>query len=116
VAALLDCPEPTPEVFVTCTDDAMAAASPVNYVRPDAPPMYLGYGDLDVLVPPGTNGRVMASRYADLGKAQQAPFDEVETQGHTVDVEGVNVTRLDAFVDDVATPTRTGRGAPTAGL
>jgi acetyl esterase/lipase len=116
VAALLDCPEPTPEVFVTCTDDAMAAASPVTYVHPDAPPMYLGYGDLDVLVPPSANGRAMASRYAELGKAQQAPFDRVETQGHTVDVEGVNVTRLDAFVDGVAAPTRTGRGAATTGL
>jgi acetyl esterase/lipase len=110
VAALLGCPDPTPEVFVTCSEDAMAAASPVNYVSRAAPPMYLGYGDLDTLVPPATNGRVMAARYADLGKARQAPFDEVETQGHTIDVDGVNVTRLDAFVDRV----RAGAGA--AGL
>jgi hypothetical protein len=63
--------------------------------------MYLGYGDLDTLVPPSTNGLVMAARYADLGKAHQAPFDQVETQGHTIDIAGVNVTRLDAFVDGV---------------
>jgi acetyl esterase/lipase len=109
VAALLGCPDPTPEVVVTCSEDAMAAASPVNYVSRDAPPMYLGYGDLDTLVPPSTNGHVMARRYAEVGKAHQAPFDEVETQGHTIDIDGVNVTQLDAFVDGVRTGAGTAR-------
>jgi acetyl esterase/lipase len=109
VAALLGCPDPTPEVFVTCSEDAMAAASPVNYVGRNAPPIYLGYGDLDTLVRPGTNGHVMATRYAELGKAHQAPFDQVETQGHTIDIAGVNVTKLDAFVDGVRASTGTAR-------
>jgi acetyl esterase/lipase len=109
VAALLGCPDPTPEVVVTCPEDAMAAASPVNHVSRAAPPLYLGYGDLDTLVPPATNGKLMATRYAELGKAGQAAFDEVETQGHNLDVDGVNVTQLDAFVDSVRASAGTAR-------
>jgi acetyl esterase/lipase len=115
VAALLGCPDPTPGTDVTCPEDAMAAASPVNYVSRSAPPLYLGYGDLDTLVPPATNGRLMATRYAELGKAGQAPFDEVQTQGHTIDVDGVNVTRLDAFVDGVRASTGAAARGAAAG-
>ena len=79
----------------------MTAASPINYLTLDDPPIYLGYGDLDTLVPVSTNGIPMASRYAQLGRASSAPFDEVEHQGHNVDIDGVNITRLGTFFDDV---------------
>ncbi len=56
MAALLGCPDPTTTLAVTCSEDAMTEASPINYVSVDDPPIYLGYGDLDSLVPPSTNG------------------------------------------------------------
>jgi hypothetical protein len=109
IAALLGCPDPTLDHSVTCTESAMAAASPVNYVTPDDAPIYLGYGTLDTLVPPSTNGLAMAQQYVHLSKSTNAPLDVVENQGHTLDIDGVNITRLHAFVDAITgnSPART---------
>ncbi len=115
VAALLGCPDPTTDVVVTCSEDAMTGASPLNYVTRDDPPIYLGYGDLDTLVPPSTNGLAMATRYAQLGMNGEAPFDEVQNQGHTLDIDGVNVTRLGAFLDGVRFTSSTRRSTNARG-
>ena len=93
----------------------MTEASPINYVSVDDPPIYLGYGDLDSLVPPSTNGLRMATRYAQLGRAGAAPFDEVENQGHNVDIDGVNITRLGAFFDGVGVTASSGPSANARG-
>jgi hypothetical protein len=80
VAALLGCPEPSEDQPVTCSENAMATASPMRYVTRNAPPIHLGYGTLNTLVPPNTNGLEMARGYAQLGKSGNAPLDEVETK------------------------------------
>ena len=84
VAALLGCPDPTATLAVTCSEDAMTEASPINYVSVDDPPIYLGYGDLDSLVPPSTNGLRMATRYAAAGKGRCGrPSTRSRTRGTT---------------------------------
>jgi acetyl esterase/lipase len=101
VAQLLGCPQPSAEEPVPCSDAQKAAASPVAYVTPDDPPMYLGYGSLDLLVPPSTNAYELAHAYAQVGLGHRVAVDEVSHLGHNIDIEGVNVTRLGAFLDGV---------------
>jgi acetyl esterase/lipase len=115
VAQFLGCPAPSLERLVTCTEAAMAAASPINYVTRDDPPVYLGYGALDRLVPPTTNAYPLARQYARLGVGRHAAVDEVSHLGHNLDIDGVNVTKLRAFLDEICAvaPARvvTNRGA-----
>jgi acetyl esterase/lipase len=99
VSTLLDCPTPRDDQPATCSPEAMAAASPITYVTRDDPPIYLSYGVNDVLVPPSTNGLVMAADYAQLGRRLEARFDLVQNQGHNVDFDGLNITMLDRFLD-----------------
>jgi acetyl esterase/lipase len=99
VSTLLGCAAPAPDEPATCSQDAMAAASPVSYVTRDDPPIYLSYGVEDTLVPPSTNGLVMATEYAQLGRRLEARYDLVQDQGHNVDIEGANITMLDRFLD-----------------
>jgi pimeloyl-ACP methyl ester carboxylesterase len=77
----------------------MAAASPISYVTRDDPPIYLSYGMQDELVPPSTNGLVMALDYAQVGRRLDARFDVAQNQGHNVDIDGTNITMLDQFLD-----------------
>jgi acetyl esterase/lipase len=101
VAQLLGCTEPTAEEPVPCDDVQKSAASPISYVTPDDPPMYLGYGSLDQLVPPSTNAYELAHAYARVGLRHRVAVDEVPHLGHNLDIDGVNVTRLGAFLDGI---------------
>jgi acetyl esterase/lipase len=101
VAQLLGCTEPSAEEPVPCDDAQKLAASPISYVTPDDPPMYLGYGSLDQLVPPTTNAYELADAYARVGLGRRVAVDEVPNLGHNLDIDGVNVSRLDAFLDGV---------------
>jgi acetyl esterase/lipase len=80
---------------------AMAQASPVNYVTPSAPPMYIANGYLDGLVRADANARMMALRYLQVGRARVAFYDMVDNQGHNLDVDGMNTTALDFWLDGV---------------
>jgi acetyl esterase/lipase len=112
VSSLLGCPVPRDDAPAWCVADAMAAASPDQYVTLDDPPIYLCYGGQDVLVPAGTNGLPMASRYAQLGRGREAPYDVVDNQGHNVDLDGINITMLDRFLDqNLQGPPRRGRSS-----
>jgi pimeloyl-ACP methyl ester carboxylesterase len=99
VSNLLGCPVPQDDEPARCPADAMAAASPDRYVTLDDPPIYLCYGGQDALVPASTNGLPMANRYAQLGRGREAPYDVVANQGHNVDLDGINITMLDRFLD-----------------
>ena len=79
--------------------EAMVAASPISYVTPDDPPIYLCYGRQDGLVPASANGPPMAVDYAQVGRRREAPYDVVDNQGHNVDLDGINITMLDRFLD-----------------
>lgn len=56
-----------------------AAASPVTYVRADAPPVLILHGDRDVLVPVG-QGRALAERLAAVGAP--VTFVRLPAAGH----------------------------------
>ncbi len=101
VAQLLGCTEPSAEEPVPCDDAQKSAASPITYVTPDDPPMYLGYGSLDQLVPPSTNAYELAHAYARVGLRHRVAVDEVPHLGHNLDIDGVNVARLGAFLDGI---------------
>jgi acetyl esterase/lipase len=108
VAQFLGCPAPAPDEPAPCTADQMAAASPTTYVTRSAPPMFLGYGSLDALVPPDVNAYPLARRFTALRLGRNAAVDEVPHQGHNLDVDGINVTRLEAWFDAIRdTPART---------
>jgi acetyl esterase/lipase len=80
---------------------AMALASPVNYVTPSAPPMYIANGYRDTLVRAGENGLTMAREYMAAGRAKVGFYDMVDNQGHNLDVDGMNTTALDFWLDAV---------------
>jgi acetyl esterase/lipase len=80
---------------------AMAVASPVNYVTPAAPPMYIANGARDGLVRAGQNGLAMALRYGSAGRGKVAYYDVVKNQGHDLDVDGMNITVFDFWLDAV---------------
>jgi acetyl esterase/lipase len=101
VAQLLGCAQPSAEAPVPCDDAEKRAASPIAHVTPDDPPMYLGYGSLDRLVPPDTNAYELADAYAKVGRGHRVAVDEVAHLGHNLDIAGVNVTRLGAFLDGI---------------
>ena len=79
----------------------MTAASPISYVTRDDPPIYLAYGSQDTLVPPATNAFELAREFAQLGKGREVAIDEVENLGHNLDNDGLNITRLHAYLDRV---------------
>jgi acetyl esterase/lipase len=99
VSTFLGCPAPGANQPATCSAAAMAAASPINYVTPDDPPIYLSYGMQDELVTASANGLAMAVDYAQLGRRIEARYDLAQHQGHNVDIDGTNVTMLDQFLD-----------------
>jgi acetyl esterase/lipase len=99
VSTLLGCPAPGDDQPATCSAAAMAAASPITYVTPDDPPIYLSYGMQDDLVTASANGLAMAVDYAQLGRRIEARYDLAPNQGHNVDIDGTNVTMLDRFLD-----------------
>jgi len=101
VAQFLGCPAPVGDEPAPCTAAQMAAASPTTYVTRQAPPMFLGYGSLDGLVPPDVNVYPLARRFALLNIGRKAAVDEVPQQGHNLDVDGINVTRLEAWFDGI---------------
>jgi acetyl esterase/lipase len=80
---------------------AMATASPVNYVTPSSPPMYIAQGVWDGLCRPVQSGMTMAHRYAGVGRATVAYYDAVKNQGHNLDLDGMNVTVFDFWLDAV---------------
>ena len=81
--------------------NAMAQASPINYVTQSAPPMYIAQGKLDGLCRPDQSGRTMALRYAQVGRAAIAYYDLVKNQGHNLDLDGMNITVFDFWLDAV---------------
>ena len=81
--------------------NAMAVASPINYVTPSAPPMYIANGAQDGLVRSTQNGLAMAVRYLRAGRVKVGFYDYVDNQGHNVDVDGMNTTVLDFWLDAV---------------
>jgi hypothetical protein len=93
----------------------MTAASPITYVTAEAPPMYLAYGSLDGLVPPASNAYELASRFARLGLSRSVALDEVSNLGHNLDIEGLNVTRLTAFLDMIRDDSRRPVGTHSSG-
>ncbi len=101
VAEFLGCPEPSAAQPVTCSEEQMAAASPISYVTRDDPPIYLAYGSQDTLVPPATNAFELAHEFTQLGNGRSAAVDEVQNLGHNLDIDGLNITRLHAFLDRV---------------
>jgi hypothetical protein len=52
-------------------------------------------------VPPATNALELAREHAQLGKGRNSSVDEVQNQGHDLDIDGVNVTRMHAFLDRI---------------
>jgi acetyl esterase/lipase len=101
VAQFLGCPAPALDEPAPCTPEQLAEASPTHYVTRSAPPMYLSYGTLDALVPPDVNAYPLARRFAELRVGQKAAVDEVPQQGHNLDVDGLNVTKLEAWFDGI---------------
>jgi acetyl esterase/lipase len=88
--------------YVGSTDpNAMAQASPINYVDATSPPMYIAQGRWDALCRPDQSGRTMALRYALVGRAAVAYYDLVKNQGHNLDVDGMNITVFDFWLDAV---------------
>ena len=101
VAQLLGCTAPSDDEPVPCDTAEKLAASPISYVTPDDPPMYLGYGSMDGLVPPDTNAYELAHAYTRAGVGQRVAVDEVSDLGHNLDIDGVNVTHLGVFLDGI---------------
>jgi len=81
--------------------NAIAQASPINYVTPSAPPMYIANGLWDGLVRPNANGLLMSLRYLQVGRVRAAYYDLVRNQGHNLDADGLNVTVFDFWLDAV---------------
>jgi hypothetical protein len=63
--------------------------------------MYIAQGRWDALCRPDQSGRTMALRYALVGRAAVTYYDLVKNQGHNLDVDGMNITVFDFWLDAV---------------
>jgi acetyl esterase/lipase len=101
VAALLGCPQPTLDAPFTCppgTDFERASVAP-RYDATD-PPTYFGYGGIDNLVPPATQGApAAAALFQATGEELMSWYDLAETTGHGLDGTRLHMTALHAFLD-----------------
>jgi acetyl esterase/lipase len=96
---LLDCAELDPAATDACGRELLSAWSVHNLVRKGDPSVYLGYGDLDAVVPAQGSASVVRKFEAALG-TNRVWVDVAEGSGHAV--EGVNVRYLAAFLALVA--------------
>ena len=96
---LLDCAMLEPTSSDACGRDLLAKWSVHNVVRRGAPSVYLGYGDLDGVVPASGSAGVVRKFEQTLG-TNRVWVDVAEGSGHAV--EGTNVRYLAMFLALVA--------------
>jgi acetyl esterase/lipase len=101
VAALLGCPQPSLENPFTCPAGTNFERASVNpHFDATDPPTYFGYGGLDNLVPPATQGAPAAlALFQATGEEQMSWYDLAETAGHGLDGTQLHMTALQAFLD-----------------
>jgi acetyl esterase/lipase len=96
---LLDCAVLDPKARDACGRELLSGWSVTSVIESDGPGVYLGYGDLDEVVPSrGTSGVVR--RFEETLGQRRVWVDVAEGSGHAV--EGVNVKYLALFLELVA--------------
>ena len=82
-----------------CTVEQLELPSPINHLHTDMPPAYWAYGELDPLVDPAKQGRIIADAWAAEAGGESSWFDLVDGQHHVLDETMINQRQLEAFVD-----------------
>jgi len=82
-----------------CTVDELELPSVATHLHDDLPPAYWAYGELDPLVDPDFQGRLIAEAWAQAAGSEYSWFDFVEGSDDNLDETVINQRVLEIFLD-----------------
>jgi acetyl esterase/lipase len=82
-----------------CTVDQLDLPSVATHLHDNLPPAYWAYGELDPLVDPDFQGRLIAEAWAQAAGSEYSWFDFVEGSDHNLDETVINQRVLEIFLD-----------------
>ncbi len=82
-----------------CTVDELELPSVATHLHDDLPPAYWAYGELDPLVDPEFQGRLIAEAWAQAAGSEYSWFDFVEGSDDNLDETVINQRVLEIFLD-----------------